>query len=134
MTIEEKIQYWVGISDYDMDTAVAMLQSRRYLYVSFMCHQVVEKILKACYTKLKEDTPPFIHNLIHLAERCDLFEMLSDEQKKFVVALTPLNIEARYPEYKKSIAQTLSHAKCEAMIEQTKALQQWIKETILLPK
>ena len=40
-----------------------MLIGKRYLYVGFMCHQAVEKILKAYYTVKNEDTPPFVHNL-----------------------------------------------------------------------
>jgi HEPN domain-containing protein len=45
MTQNEKVNYWVEISDYDIETAKAMLQSKRYLYVGFMCHQAREKII-----------------------------------------------------------------------------------------
>jgi HEPN domain-containing protein len=44
--MDNKVPYWVEISDYDLDTAEAMLASKRYLYVGFMCHQTIEKILK----------------------------------------------------------------------------------------
>ena len=47
MTQEEKVRYWLNIADYDLDTAEAMHQTRRWLYVGFMCHQVIEKTLKA---------------------------------------------------------------------------------------
>jgi HEPN domain-containing protein len=47
--MDEKVKYWVDLSDYDYDTAIAMQQSSRYLYVGFMCHQTIEKILKAYY-------------------------------------------------------------------------------------
>ena len=33
MTIKEKIKCWVDIADYDIETADAMLISKRYLYV-----------------------------------------------------------------------------------------------------
>ncbi len=45
--MNDKVIYWVEMSDYDFDTAKAMLDTKRYLYVAFMCHQVVEKLLKA---------------------------------------------------------------------------------------
>lgn len=48
----DKVRYWVELSDYDLDTAQAMLETRRYLYVGFMCHQVIEKILKAYWGKV----------------------------------------------------------------------------------
>jgi len=37
LTTSEKINYWVELSDYDLETADAMLQTKRYLYVGFMC-------------------------------------------------------------------------------------------------
>lgn len=44
--MEEKVRYWLEIAEYDLETARAMLETGRYLYVGFMCHQVVEKALK----------------------------------------------------------------------------------------
>ena len=35
------------MSDYDLETVNAMLLTGRYLYVGSMCHQTIEKILKA---------------------------------------------------------------------------------------
>lgn len=47
-----KVKYWIDLSDYDLETAEAMLLSKRYLYVGFMCHQTIEKAFKAYYTDL----------------------------------------------------------------------------------
>ena len=43
MNIDEKIKYWYELADYDFETAEAMLSSKRYLYVGFMCHQTMKK-------------------------------------------------------------------------------------------
>jgi HEPN domain-containing protein len=134
MTTEEKVQYWVELSDGDLEVAATMLRGKHYLYVGFMCHQSIEKIFKACYAKSKEDTPPRIHNLAKLAAQSGFYEILSDEQKEFIHQMEPLNIESRYPEYKKSVTQTLDYMKCEVIIEQTKTFLQWTKQTILSPK
>ena len=56
--MQEKVKYWVDISDYGPETADAMLTTKRFLYVGFMSHQAIEKILKALYAKLNEETPP----------------------------------------------------------------------------
>jgi len=130
MTTEEKVAYWVGLSDYDLETADAMLATKRYLYVAFMCHQVIEKIFKACYSKLKEETPPFTHKLIYLAQHGDFYDLLNEDQINFVLELEPFNIETRYPEYKERLTKRLTPNYCERLIEQTKILQQWIKEQI----
>jgi len=134
MTNTEKIQHWISLSDYDMETADAMLQTKRYLYVGFMCHQVVEKIFKACYTKLKEDAPPYTHDLEYIAVKSGFYEILSEKQQDFIVELNPLNIEARYSEYKEEISKRLTPAKCAKLLEQTRKMQQWTKETILSTK
>ena len=61
MTREEKVQYWIDIADYDLETAEAMYNTGRWLYVAFMCHQVIEKTLKAYWTAKRDDDPPYIH-------------------------------------------------------------------------
>ena len=130
MTNEDKIKYWVDLSDYDLETALAMFETKRYLYVGFMCHQVIEKIFKAFFSKLKTETPPYTHKLIYLAQIGEFDDLLSEEQIDFVLEVEPLNIEARYPEYKERIAKRLTPSYCEMLIIKTKALQQWIKEQI----
>jgi len=131
MTNAEKTQHWINLSNYDVETAEAMLQTKCYLYVGFMCHHVVEKIFKACYTKLKEDNPPFTHDLEYIALKSGFYEALSEKQQDFIGELNPLNIEARYSEYKEDILKRLTPAKCVKLLEQTKKIQQWTKETIL---
>jgi len=128
--MNEKISYWIEVSDYDLETAEAMQMTKRFLYVGFMCHQVIEKILKALYTATKKSTPPYTHNLISLAKDTGIFEQLSDDQKNFINLLRPLNVEARYPSYKEKLKQTLNEEKCRNILFHTKELQQWIKQKL----
>lgn len=130
MTINEKVKYWIEIADYDIETANAMLTSKRFLYVGFMCHQAVEKTLKAYFTKVKEDTPPFIHNLKSLANESNVYQKFSETQKDLIDELIPLNIEARYPTYKEKLLKSLSYEKCELLIKQTTELCNWIKNKL----
>jgi HEPN domain-containing protein len=127
ITTEEKVQYWVELSDGDLEVAVTMLRSKHYLYVGFMCHQVVEKIFKGYYTKLVKDTPPYSHELPYLAIRAGFYDSLSEDQKMFVDRLNPLNIRTRYPDYKHTLAKLLTQERCVEIIETTKQLQQWVK-------
>ena len=125
--MENKIKYWIELSDYDFETAEAMLKSKRYLYVGFMCHQTIEKAFKAYYTKLKAESPPFKHSLSLISKRADFYELFSNEQKEFIDELEPLNIEARYPSHKERLLKSLSHSKCVEILQNTKELQEWIK-------
>ena len=52
----EIIEYWKELAEYDLETAKAMLKTKRYLYVGFMCHQVIEKIFKGYFVSRKNET------------------------------------------------------------------------------
>lgn len=108
--MNERVEYWLDLADYDLETAKAMLQTKRYLYVGFMCHQTIEKALKAVIARdcAEGEIPPKIHHLLKLADRAGLFAKMSAEQQAFIKELNPLNIEAWYPEYKETIAAGLT--------------------------
>ena len=42
MTVEEKIEYWIEISNEDLRVAETLLKNHHYLYTCFMCHQAIE--------------------------------------------------------------------------------------------
>lgn len=128
--MNDKVIYWVDMSDYDFDTANAMLATKRYLYVGFMCHQVIEKMLKAYWSKTLEEPPLKIHSLSRLAEKSGLYKELSEGQLDFIDELEPLNIEARYPSYKERLMKSLTADRCKKLIEQTNELRIWIKNKL----
>lgn len=130
VNMENKVIYWAEMSDYDMDTADAMLVTGRYLYVGFMCHQVIEKILKAYWTAHLLEPPLKIHSLSRLAEKTELDKIMSEEQLDFIDRLEPLNIEARYPSYKERLFRSLTKEYCVDLLKQTKDLQSWIKSRL----
>ena len=131
MTREEKVQYWLDIVAEDLDLGKFLFQSGRWLYSVFMCHQVIEKMLKAYWTATRDDVPPYIHEHRLLAKQCGLYEKMSNEQRDFLQEIRPMNIEARYPDYKRSIAKSLNEEKVRQIIEQTKQLQEWILQECL---
>ena len=103
--MNSKVKYWVEISTYDMETAEAMLQSKRYLYVGFMAHS---------------------HSLSLLAKKSNIYSSFSEEQKDFIDILEPLNIEARCPTHKQQLSDSLSLDRCSEILYNAKELQKWI--------
>ena len=128
--MDEKIRYWLDIAEYDLETAEAMLETGRYLYVGFMCHQVIEKILKAHYQLMKGKMPPKTHNVLFLLKETALFDSLSDQQKAFMEMLLPMNIETRYPEVKDRLFKSLDREKCIIILHETGEMHAWIKEKL----
>ncbi len=126
----DRVAYWKDLADYDIVTAEAMFATKRWLYVGFMCHQVIEKTLKAYWCKTQPNDPPYVHNLVRLINGSGLDEQMTEEQLEFIDQMTPLNIEARYPEYKEALLRALSEEKCREIIDSTKSLTKWI-ETML---
>ena len=126
----DKVKYWSELSDYDLDTADAMFSTGRWLYVGYMCHQVIEKIFKAYWCSRKEEPAPFSHNLLNLAQSCGLGSLLDEDRRQFVIELMPLNIEARYPDYKSRISASLNEKVCTDIMNQTQQLQLWIKSKL----
>ncbi len=132
MNKEEKVKYWLDLVDYDLDTAETLYNGGRWLYVAFMCHQVIEKTLKAFWCATQEEEPPYIHSHKRLAAGSGLYGIMSEQQKDFLNTVSTYNIEARYPETKDAIARRLNKDACRYIINQTKALQIWIKEQLSL--
>ena len=128
--MNDKAAYWVEIADYDLETARAMLEKERFLYVAFMCHRVVEKMLKACYANVTDGIPPYIHNLRKLAELAGLYGVMSEEQKALIETLGPLNVEARYPPDKARLERILSAQSCRDLLTKTEEICRWIRQRL----
>jgi len=96
----------------------------------FICHLIVEKALKAGIVRISNEAPPKTHHLINLAEQAGLFDVLSEHQRKLLGELNPLNIDARYPEHKERIAQTLSAEKTARLFNETEEFLCWIKKEL----
>ena len=126
----DRVAYWLDLCEYDLDTAKAMLETKRYLYVGFMCHQVVEKALKAYFSAVQSNEPPKIHSLIRLAQISGLNKQMSEDQLDTLSDFMPLNIEARYPSDKKRLIKSLNEKKCESIITKTEEIYQWIQRQL----
>lgn len=127
--MDKIVEHWVERSKYDLDTAKAMLETGRYLYVSYMCQQAIEKILKAIIAQQGKENFP-IHNLNRLAEISLIDSELNSEQFNFLAELTPYNIEARYGDYKESLSEIINDKKAQKVYERTLEIHEWLYQKI----
>ena len=117
---------WIEQVDEDILAAEALYNSGRWLYVGFLCHQAIEKTIKAYWLAMCDDEPLYLHNHFRLLEGCGLKEQLNEEQRRFIEIMSPMYIAARYPEYKNQVARVLNEKGCKYLINETKKLIGWI--------
>ena len=79
---------------------------------------------------VEDEIPPKIHNLQKLAEKATIFSKMSEKQKINLRKLNPLNIEARYPDYKNQLSANLNNDICQELINETEELLCWIKQQL----
>ena len=115
------------MADDDINVAKNLLKSKDYLWMGFICHLIAEKALKAVVADITEEIPPKTHDLPRLATIANVRPALSTQQLKLLNDLTPLQIEARYPEHKAKIAATLTLQRSEELMKETEVFVCWIK-------
>ena len=125
---KKDVKPWVDASRYDLQTARALLASRRYVYVLFMCQQSLEKLLKAHMTVRTNELPPRIHNLLRLGELSSL--VLSHEERTLLERLSLYHIQSRYPPEAQALAKKVGRAMAQAYLEQTEVLWQRLRRRL----
>ena len=92
--LNNTIGYWIQSSDQDHKTMTDMFETKNNHWSLFMGHLVIEKLLKAYYSKHVGSFPPMIHDLRRLAELSGMD--LDEEQIINFDTITRFNINARY--------------------------------------
>lgn len=126
--MNKSTKQWIQIAEYDLETAKAMLKTGRYLYVAFMCHQSLEKLLKGIISNKKGEMPPYTHNLLLLANLSGI--QFNNSQLDFFAILNPYNIEARYPKTKQALSRLCTKRTAISILKRTKELFIWLKQKL----
>ena len=72
MANKERAEKWLDIVAEDLSVAELLFNNGHWLYTGFMCHQVVEKTLKAYWCVCRDDDPPYLHDHERIAKGCGL--------------------------------------------------------------
>jgi len=87
---------FISSSEYDLKTAEHMLKTGRYIYVIFLCHLSIEKLLKAILAEVSGKTPPKTHNLIYLTKLAEID--FPERHFEFISKINNASVITRYPE------------------------------------
>jgi HEPN domain-containing protein len=120
-----KYEEWFFQSDYDLETALQMLNTGRNVYCIFMYHLSLEKSLKALYIKKFSEFPPKIHSLMYFTGKIQL--EISEEYLLFLEKIDSLSIVTRYPEDLRAMISLYTQKQTSEIYEQVKIIQQWLK-------
>jgi HEPN domain-containing protein len=126
------VKLWVDASRYDLKTARALLESRRYLYVLFMCQQSLEKLLKAHLTRRTAAFPPRIHSLARLVELAGI--ELSQDDKVLLERLSLYYLQSRYPPEIQALAKQITRSVAMTHLAQTEALWKQLRRKLIRNK
>jgi HEPN domain-containing protein len=127
--MEKVAKQWIERANYDFKTAEAMLISRRYLYVAFMCQQSLEKMLKAIAIQAGKDALR-THNLVRLAEIAEVYAILSTQDQDLLADLTPFAIEARYGDYRDKLSEIINKRMAVQYFDRTRGILKCLKRKI----
>ncbi len=125
---KRKSDYWFELATDDLDVAKTMLASRKYLYVGFFCHLLVEKGLKAHFWRSHGKEPPYTHNLQYIAEKAGLSNALDEGQFELLDRLMPMQIAGRYPTDKYKLLKSLNEEISLNMIADSERFLNWLKQ------
>lgn len=132
MNFVDKYLYWEDVAEYDLETAEAMFNSGRYLYVAFMCQQAVEKITKGLFVFYNGEEPPRTHNILSIFEKIQ-FKALKpatlklNEYKDFFEELLAFYISERYPSYKEKLSSSIDKERAQKVLTKTEEVFSWLK-------
>lgn len=121
----EIIQKWIDRITYDMDTASAMLQTRRLIYVIFMCQQSIEKCLKALLVFQGKEAIP-VHNLRRLGELSGIMGEIEPSRLTMLDFLSRFYLNARYKEDINELSRGITEDIAREYMAFTKEFIEWL--------
>ncbi len=116
---------WLESAEYDLESARYMFSTGRYLYVVFLCHLTLEKMIKALVSEVMTKPVPRSHDLILLIRHSGITP--EPRHLEFTGKLNNASIPTRYPvdiqqaikDYPKEITQNY--------LKQTEEIVKWLK-------
>ncbi|MBM3326258.1 MAG: HEPN domain-containing protein [Calditrichaeota bacterium] len=121
MNVEKHIAHWKSGALEALDFAIETVERGRVQFGLFFAHLALEKALKANVTKVTKAQPPYIHNLVRLAEIANI--ALSKEDVEFYEEMTGWNIAGRYAD---RIPKPPTTDKVTRLIANTKLKVEWL--------
>jgi HEPN domain-containing protein len=119
---------WIDSAEYDLATAKSLLKAKRKVYVIFMCHLAVEKMLKGLFSAKFNKLAPYTHNLIYLLNLLELKPPVNIA--KFIELINDKSVPTRYPENISEMERTFSLQATRKYLDMTEETITWLRQNI----
>jgi HEPN domain-containing protein len=120
--------FWLTEAEEALRVADHLVEKGDYSYALFFGHLAIEKLLKALYAARHHEHAPPIHNLVRLAKAAGID--LGESQADSLVTITAFNVEARYPDMKRSFRQMCTAEYAGRQMESVKGIFAWLRSQI----
>jgi len=128
LDIRQLTAYWKAEAQEALRVADHLLEKEDFSYALFFGHLAVEKMLKAVYIVRKKEHAPTTHNLVRLARAAGL--SLDESKVQELVAITAFNIEARYPDLKRSFRKKCTAEFTQTQMDLVKEVFRWARRQL----
>lgn len=120
-----EIERLIKQAERDLENARKNLATEAYELASFMCHQAVEKYLKAAWMVMKKEPAPRTHSLTELADGLSTPRELRPQ----FAYLNPDYTTARYPDAANGVPyEVYDRATAEAKIAAVEKVFPWLRQ------
>lgn len=116
---------WRSIASEDYQMAEIALANGKLLYAAFHLQQSMEKSLKGKILFFQGTQPPYLHDLVRLAEILAPHFPIDSKIIDFFAELNPFYIRARYPDYKTFIGSSLDKETVDNLMLLGKEVLAW---------
>lgn len=121
---KRRADVWIERVRYDLETAIAMYSTGRFLYVVFMAQQSIEKAVKALIEA--EGKPvPFEHNLRRLLIAAGAESGVSEEWWTKIDFLSQYYLNARYKEDVAALQRKITSEVAGEFLDFAKEMVEW---------
>jgi len=126
MDIKAIESFWITEAKEALQVADNLMDKADYSYALFFGHLAIEKLIKALYVVKQKDHAPPVHNLLSLAKLTGI--SVPEDKVDALIEISAFNIEARYPDFKRTFRKKCNAEYAENKIKVIKEIFQWLQE------
>lgn len=127
--MRREIHLWWEQATKDFSVAEKMFNEKEYYMVAFLCHEAIEKSLKALYLRKKSSSAGFTHSLLALGKSLGASDSIIRKLRDFSMDY----LMSRYPDATDELPYKIYDEKMAAeRLEGAREVLNWIEKELKL--